>query len=113
MDYELRIKEIGSRIREARKTANLSQEQLAELLDISTAYMSDIENGKTNLGIKIFMKITETLKVSADWLLQTNTPIVSDYHRNEFNDLLSDVSADDLRSYNIIIKEIKSLSASH
>lgn len=105
-----KIKEVGQRIRKARKNAGLSQEKLAEQLDISTVYMSDIENGKTNLGLKIFMKITEVLQISADWILQTNTPLVQDLRRSELNDLFIGCSPEELRSYSRIIKEIQALS---
>ena len=105
-----RLKEVGGRIRQARKMANMSQEQLSEQLDISTAYMSDIENGKTNLGLKIFMKITEVLQISADWILQTDTPLVNEAHRSELNELFIGCSSEEMRSYSKIIREIQTLS---
>ena len=110
MDDDIKIKEIGQRIRTARKNAGLSQEKLAEQLDISTVYMSDIENGKTNLGLKIFMKITEVLQISADWILQTDTPLVNELCRSELNELFIGCSPEDLRSYSKIIREIQTLS---
>ena len=113
MNYEIRLKDLGIRIQQARKSQGLSQEKLAEILDISTAYMSDIENGKTNMGIKIFMNITEALQVSSDWLLQTNTPIVKDYQLSEINNLFEDMSSDEIRSYTRLIKEIKLLVSAH
>ena len=42
IDYEL----IGSRLKEARRTAGLTQEELAEQVFLSTVYLSLIENGK-------------------------------------------------------------------
>ena len=44
--------EIGKRIKSARQEKHLSQMQFAELINVSTPYLSDIENGKTNLSIK-------------------------------------------------------------
>jgi transcriptional regulator with XRE-family HTH domain len=110
MNEDFRMKEVGMRIRQARKSANLSQEQLAEQLDISTAYMSDIENGKTNLGLKTFMRITEVLKTSADWLLQTDTPLVNSLYRSELNELFIDCTPNELQLYSRIIKDIQLLS---
>ena len=104
------MKEIGSRIRQARKSADLSQEQLAEMLDISTVYMSEIENGKTNFGLKTFMKITEVLQISADWLLQTNIPPVNKLLTSELNALFLDCTPEELRSYSRIVKEIKAMT---
>ena len=39
-----KFKDVGARIREARKVQKLSQADLAERLQISTSHMSDIEN---------------------------------------------------------------------
>lgn len=100
-------KEIGNRIRQARKNKQLSQSQLSELLDISPSHMSDIENGKTNIGLDIFMNITETLQVSADWLLQTNIPSVNTILSNEAYDILADCSSAEAQTLLKIMKEIK------
>lgn len=107
-----RRKDIGERIRQARKAADMSQEKLAEALNISLSHMSDIENGKTNLGLEIFMNITEALQVSADWLLRTDVPIVNDIYQNEMGDLLSDCTPGELQVLIRILKEIKSLTHS-
>ena len=40
IDYQL----IGSRLKQARKAANLTQEALAEKVFLSTVYLSRIEN---------------------------------------------------------------------
>ena len=44
--------EIGKRIKAARLEKHLSQIKFAELINVSTPYLSDIENGKTNLALK-------------------------------------------------------------
>ena len=105
-----RKKEIGERIRQARKAANMSQEKLSEALNISLSHMSDIENGKTNLGLEIFMNITEVLQVSADWLLRTDVPVVNDLYQSELSALLSDCTPGEMQVIIRILKEIKSLT---
>ena len=105
-----RKKDIGARIRQARKAANMSQEKLAEALNISLSHMSDIENGKTNLGIEIFMNITEVLQVSADWLLRTDVPAVNELYRTEIDELLTDCTAQEMQIIIRILKEIKALT---
>ena len=49
--------EIGKRIKAARLEKHLSQIKFAELINVSTPYLSDIENGKTNLSLEIFVRI--------------------------------------------------------
>ena len=45
-------KEMGARIKRARLKQNLTQEQLAELLDISVSYVSLIERGSRNATVE-------------------------------------------------------------
>ena len=65
MDY----KAIGNRIRKKRKERKLSQEQLAEQIDISPTHMSHIETGATKLSLSVLVEIAKTLEVSCDSLL--------------------------------------------
>ena len=61
---------MGDRIREARKKNGLTQEQLAERLDVSVEFVSKIERGLNMPSIPVFIKFVETLNVSADYLLR-------------------------------------------
>ena len=65
MDYA----EIGQRIRWYRNLRNLSQEQLAEKVDISTTHMSHIETGVTKLSLQVLVDISVALDTSTDSLL--------------------------------------------
>lgn len=67
--------EIGQRIRKYRKARGLSQEQLAEKIDISTTHMSHIETANTKLSLSVFVDIVEALNIRADDLLY-DTPKV-------------------------------------
>ena len=55
---------IGRRIREARVEQNLRQEELADKMNISVAYMSRVETGKDHLNLNRLTQIAEILKVS-------------------------------------------------
>ena len=61
--------EIGQRIRRIRKARGLSQEQLAELIGISTTHMSHIETANTKLSLPVFVEIARVLEVQMDSLL--------------------------------------------
>ncbi len=101
------LKEVGKRIREARQKKRYSQSELAGIVSISNSHMSDIENGKTVLGVDIFMRITEALTVSADWLLRTDVPSVNAIQSNEISDLLSDCNSSEVQALIRILKESK------
>ncbi|MEE0887244.1 MAG: helix-turn-helix transcriptional regulator [Treponema sp.] len=65
----MNYKEIGQRIRKYRKQMNLSQEELAEKIGISTTHMSHIETGSTKLSLPVLVELAENLKVKTDYLL--------------------------------------------
>lgn len=56
---------LGQRIRELRKSRQITQEHLAEMLGIGTANISYIENGKFAPSIENFEKMAEIFGVEA------------------------------------------------
>ncbi len=70
MDYYV----IGQKIRKFRKAAGLSQEELAELVGISSTHMSHIETGNTKLSLSVLVLIAEKLSVRTDDLLFEKAP---------------------------------------
>lgn len=73
MDYY----KIGQKIRKIRKAHGLSQEELAERIDISTTHMSHIETGNTKLSLPVFVDIATALDVRTDDLLDDNSVTTS------------------------------------
>ena len=69
---------IGSRLKEAREQAHLTQEELAEIVDISPTHMSVIERGVKTPKLDTFVKIANALHLSADALLQDVVTPVTD-----------------------------------
>ncbi len=65
IDYKL----IGARIRKRRKELNMSQERLAELIDVSTPHMSNIENGKTKFSLPVLLNLANALDTTMDALM--------------------------------------------
>ena len=61
--------EIGQKIKALRKIKNLSQEQLAEKVWISTTHMSHIETGSTKLSLPVLVDLANALEVGADEIL--------------------------------------------
>lgn len=69
---------IGSRIKAAREQAHLTQEDLAEIIDISPTHMSVIERGVKTPKLDTFVKIANALNLSSDALLQDVVVPVND-----------------------------------
>lgn len=61
--------EMGKRIIKRRKQLGLSQEQLAELADVSPQMISTAERGSKSILSENLYKISKALNVSADYLL--------------------------------------------
>lgn len=53
--------EIGDRIKDLREQRGVTQETLAKKLDISQAYLSQLESGQRNLDAILLVKIAEVL----------------------------------------------------
>lgn len=68
MDYY----KIGQQIRKIRKAQGLSQEELAEKVNISTTHMSHIETGNTKLSLPVLVDIAAVLDVRTDDLISEN-----------------------------------------
>ncbi|MFG6326166.1 MAG: helix-turn-helix transcriptional regulator [Lachnospiraceae bacterium] len=101
------LKEIGLRIAQARKKKSMSQAHLADKAQVSVSHISDVENGKKQIGIEIFIRITEALNVSADWLLRASNDEVKQIQRSEFDELLSDCTAAERKALLRIMLNIK------
>ena len=69
---------IGARIKAARERVHLTQEQLAEIVDISPTHMSVIERGVKTPKLDTFIRIANALGVSADALLQDGVEHAND-----------------------------------
>ena len=65
----LNKKEFGLRLRDVRKASGEQQKDLADFLDISTAQISDMENGKKTTTLERLVVICEHYHVSSDYLL--------------------------------------------
>ena len=84
--------EIGQRIRKIRKANNLSQEQLAEKVGISTTHMSHIETGNTKLSLSVFVDIARVLSVQTDELLYDTSQINKTAVKQEVSDIIDSCS---------------------
>ncbi|MDU1936423.1 MAG: helix-turn-helix transcriptional regulator [Clostridium sp.] len=80
---------LGKKIREERLKLNLTQEQLAEKVDISTSYVGQIERGERNISLDTLVNLSNTLGVTIDFLLQDSININEDTLLLQINQLIS------------------------
>ena len=69
---------LGANIKYYRKKQSLSQEQLAEKLEITTKHLSTIETGATFVSAELLEKFTSQLSVSASALFYSVDEISAD-----------------------------------
>lgn len=68
-DRDPRLGELGEFIRLQRRLADLSLRQLADLTQVSNAYLSQIERGLHQPSLRVLRSIADALDVSADAML--------------------------------------------
>ena len=75
------LKEIGVRINTRRKELKLTQEMLAERMEVSVQMISNLELGKKAIRPENLVKLCTALDVSADYILRG---MRADYENCEF-----------------------------
>lgn len=63
------LKAIGTRIKKARESNHLTQEQLAEKVNLSSTHISVVERGIKAPKLETFVDIANALGVTSDYLL--------------------------------------------
>lgn len=63
------LESIGTRIVNRRKELHLTQEQLAESMDVSIQMVSNLERGNKAIKIENLLKLCDILKTSIDYIL--------------------------------------------
>ena len=90
-------KAIGRRIKAAREKRQLTQEQLAELVDLSTMHVSVIERGVKLPKLETLINIANVLDVSADVLLQDVINNRAEIFSSEVSTLMNKLPQEDQR----------------
>ena len=79
---------IGKRIQVTRMENNISQKEMADFLGISLNYISKLENGKTKIELKTFLKICDFLNISIYDVLNEKSDHIIRYMDKELYELI-------------------------
>jgi transcriptional regulator with XRE-family HTH domain len=63
-------RELGQAIRDARREAGLTQEQLAERANLHWTYLSEIETGRKNPSVAVLRRVAAGLGVRLSTLIE-------------------------------------------
>ena len=61
--------EIGGRIKSERKRMGISQEKLAETVNVTSHYIYEIERGMKAMSLETLINVSEALELSSDYIL--------------------------------------------
>lgn len=67
-------KEFGKRLKEIRLIRGMTQEELAEMLNINKQHVSRMERGITACSIDLLIELSCHLQISTDYLLMGKEP---------------------------------------
>jgi len=81
---------IGQRIKKIRKQKHLTQERLAESLEVSTVYISQVENGKTKLNLEMLIRIASLLDTDPGYFITGVSYSTKDYLKSDIAQFLHD-----------------------
>lgn len=97
---------IGRRIRTERLRMNLTQEKLAEDVELTAAYIGQVERGERNLTLENIIKVANRLGVTVDYLLSDSIDADKDTSLIQLSQLLNGRS---LKEKELAISLIKTL----
>lgn len=88
LDYTI----IGERLKKARIAKKLTQEKLAEKLDVSIAFLSRIERGNSHISLKRLSQVCDILDVTEGYILNGASTESQNYLASDLSILLKDCS---------------------
>ncbi len=88
----MKLDELGSFIREQRRTARLSLRKLSDLAGISNPYLSQIERGLRKPSAEILQAIAKALRISAETLYVQAGILDEDRDHDLVAEILKDAS---------------------
>ena len=93
IDYKL----IGERIKTARRSAGMTQEKLAEMLDVSVGYISQVERAITKPNLDLLSDISSAVSCDLAELITGSSTEHSEYLISEISTEVSKLSPSERR----------------
>ncbi len=84
-----KLDRMGEVIREARLNQGLTQEELAELIDVTPAYIGHIERNQRNFSLELLVKLTTELGIDMNYMFSDTIPTDEERILAEIKQLIS------------------------
>lgn len=95
---------LGTRIKNKRLEQNLTQEQVAEQVELSAVYIGQIERGERKMTIETLVKIANCLNSSIEELLKDSTSTNVNARLNELVNIAKGLNTSDIDKVIDVIK---------
>ena len=102
MDYV----KLGEKIKRERVHNRLTQETLAEMAEITSSYVGQIERGERKVTLSKLVRIANVLNVSVDYLLSDTIDTIDDDLEIEVKNAMNNMAEKDKKMVIDIIKII-------
>ena len=103
VDYKL----IGERIKRARKSRGMTQDNMAEKLNVTIGYVSQVERGITKISLDLLGAISTVLNCDIAEFITESAIKSNDYLDSE---IAAEISKLDYKGKKLILKIIKSIN---
>ena len=101
IDYSI----IGRRIKEKRKAKHMTQEQLAEHLDVTIGYVSQLERGATKINLDILSRIANLFHCDvAEFVTSSNSFCLIDESTDELIETYNQLTSDEKKKLLQLVK---------
>lgn len=99
MNYKTKkfdFKEIGQALKAARKSKDISRNELADKINIAPRYIASIENSGQHPSLQIFYELVTLLDVSVDQFFFPDNPDNKTTERRQLDSLLNCMDSKDI-----------------
>lgn len=103
VDYKL----IGQRVKEKRKQKGFTQENLAEKLNVTVGYISQIERGVTKINLETLSAISVFCECDVSYFLTGTTAAQTSFMQEEIAKVISDLDSSERKLLYTIAKAIR------
>lgn len=96
-NVEINYKRLGESIKRKRKKTGLTQEEIAEKVNLSPTHISNIETGKTKVSLQALIAICNVLNCLVDELLLESVDESRYIYELKFHEYLKSCTASELK----------------
>jgi len=107
--YKLNYEVLGQRLKQARKLAGITQQQLAELVYITANQIAKLETNKTTASLDTIINIANALGIDLNYLLSSDdeSEYVGDYMDILISNQIKDFTLQEKEALLLVINAMK------